>query len=119
MLLPEEVPLAKPEAPLVEFPLPEPPVPVPVLPPVAAVRAVDAVRAVALAPVALVERVVAPVVTIAVPLTVDTADAVAVTELVPALNAAIEEDFLVVVAMGMAVPEEGLAHLHRIACQRW
>ena len=87
VLLPEEVPLPEPEVALVEFPLPE--TPVPVLPPVAAVRAVDAVKRVPLG------TVVAPVATTAVPLTVDTADAdavaVAVTALVPAVIAAIEE----------------------------
>lgn len=84
MPLPEAVPVAKPEAPLlVAFPLPA----VPVLPPDAAVRAVDAVRTVAVA----LGTVVAPLAMTEVPLTVDTADAVAVTALVPALIAAIEE----------------------------
>lgn len=85
MPLPEAVPVAKPEAPLlVAFPLPA----VPVLPPDAAVRAVDAVRTVAVA----LGTVVAPLAMTEVPLTVDTADAVAVTTaLVPALIAAIEE----------------------------
>ena len=82
MLLPEEVLLPEPEVALVEFPLPT--TPVPVLPPLAAVRAVDAVKTVPLG------TVVAPVVTIAVPLAVDTADAVAVTALVPPLIAAMK-----------------------------
>jgi len=74
VLLPVAVPLPEPEVPLaVEFPLPTRAVPVPVLPPVVAVRAVEAVKTVVLA------AVVAPVVTKAVPLAVDTADAVAVT----------------------------------------
>ena len=83
VLLPEEVLLPEPEVALVEFPLPE--TPVPVLPPDTAVKAVDAVKTVELG------TVVAPVETTAVPLTVDTADAVAVTALVPPLIAAIED----------------------------
>ena len=76
--------MAKPEAPLlVAFPLPA----VPVLPPDAAVKAVDAVRTVAVE----LGTVVAPLAMTEVPLTVDTADAVAVTALVPALIAAIED----------------------------
>ena len=76
--------MARPEAPLL-VPLPEPAVPV--LPPYAAVVAVDPVRTVAVA----LGTVVAPLAMTEVPLTVDTADAVAVTPLVPALTAAIRE----------------------------
>ena len=79
VLLPEEVLLPEPEVALVEFPLPE----TPVLTPVVAVRTDDAVTV-------PLGTVVAPVATIAVPLAVDTADAVAVTALVPPLIAAIE-----------------------------
>ena len=79
-----EVRVAAPEAPLlVPFPLPA----VPVVPPDAAVRAVEAVRTVAVA----LGTVVAPLAMTEVPLTVDTAEAVAVTPLVPALIAAVEE----------------------------
>lgn len=82
MPLPEEVPVARPEAPLlVAFPEPA----VPVLPPDAAVVAVDPVRTVAVA----LGTVVAPLAMTEVPLTVDTADAVAVTPLVLGLTAAI------------------------------
>ena len=78
--------MARPEAPLlVAFPEPA----VPVLPPDAAVVAVDPVRTVAVA----LGTVVAPLAMTEVPLTVDTADAVAVavTPLVPALTAAMKE----------------------------
>ena len=86
MLLPDpDVTTPEPEMPVaVELPLPE----TPVAPLVAAVRRVEAVKTVPLA------TVVAPVATTAVPLTVETADAVAVAvtaPLVPALIAAIEK----------------------------
>ena len=83
MLLPEpDVTTPEPEMPVaVELPLPTP-----VAPLVTAVMRVDAVKTVPLG------TVVAPVATTAVPLTVETADAVAVTApLVPALIAAIEK----------------------------
>ena len=85
MLLPDpDVTTPEPEMPVaVELPLPTP-----VAPLVTAVRRVEAAKTVPLG------TVVAPVATTAVPLTVETADAVAVAvtaPLVPALIAAIEK----------------------------